>query len=72
MLQDSSLRSVDSSKFCFSVKPYGYEVYIQMGHACNGMASIYVGKHTSTNHFVAIRQVSLEECSLELEDLQVR
>lgn len=42
-----------------------------MGNACNGMASIYIGKHTPTNHFVAIRQMSLEDCSLELDVLRV-
>ena len=61
----------DTLNCCFSVKPKGYEVYIQMGHACNGMASIYIGKHTPTDHFVAIRQVSLEDCDIKLSDLQV-
>ncbi|XP_067932419.1 STE20-related kinase adapter protein alpha-like isoform X2 [Watersipora subatra] len=67
---DRTSSSMDSTKCCFSTTPSDYEVYIQMGHACNGMASIYIGKHTPSKHFVAIRQVPLDDCSMDLEDLQ--
>ena len=63
---------VNDGPVCFSVKPNGYHVYLKMGDACNGSASIYLGKHIATNHFVAIRQVPLEDCSVTIDDLQVR
>ncbi|KAF6039118.1 STRADA [Bugula neritina] len=52
-----------------SASPKEYEVYVQMGLACNGCAYIYVGKHIPSGSFVAIRKVNLENCPVKFDDL---
>lgn len=65
------LKEVKGSHVKSSASPKEYEVYVQMGLACNGCAYIYVGKHIPSGSFVAIRKVNLENCPVKFDDLAV-